>query len=233
MATTNGSAANTEDSAMLFSVVLTTSHIQHDVNQKVEKLRICGSFTNLKAAKDEAHKVLFELAYEREWFDRYLTTDEDFKNAKVERPDGLITLAVAPDGTNFRVSIKAAPNNTGYVGDEDGKIHQNLYHVVQTNVVLDEDEDGALRETNVEGTFTKYDEARKYAHTVLLSEADNITKDSYEVYEEAKPGENDCGYGENVVVHAIGKNGTNILVSVLKGQEAESERLAEAAMLIR
>jgi hypothetical protein len=37
-----------------------------------------------------------------------------------------------------------------------------------------------------------------------------------------RPRELDCGYGENVVVHAVGQNGENYLVSVLK-MEAASE----------
>jgi hypothetical protein len=74
-----------------------------------------------------------------------------------------------------------------------------------------------------------YAEARNFASTLLLSKEDGITASSYQDYCEAGPSERDCEYGENVILHAIGNSGQNYLVSLIKGQELESVRLAEAS----
>ena len=62
---------------------------------------------------------------------------------------------------------------------------------------------------------------------------DGISRNTYAQYHEAGPGELDCGYGENVMVHAIGQNGENFVVSVLRGCAMESERVSEAARAMR
>ncbi|EXJ90649.1 hypothetical protein A1O1_03753 [Capronia coronata CBS 617.96] len=218
----------------LYHVVFTTSHISKDVNGEVERVRVCGTYTTLPAAKAAAHRTLFEAGYEKEMFDEYETSQEQFIRHHVKRRTGLCVLAKSADGTVFRVSVATTPNSLNLKGGKDDhKIHQDLYHVVQTNVLYTEDDTGAARETNVEGTFTTYEEARKYASQVLLAPEDGVTKESFEEYDEAGPDEKDCGFGENVVVHAVGQNGENYLVSVLRGQEMESVRLAEAAVRIR
>lgn len=88
------------------------------------------------------------------------------------------------------------------------------------------------RNINIEETFITYDEARSYVQGVLLSEESGITKGSFTEYDEAGKNESDCGYGENVVIHAAGINGENYIISILKSEELESVRLAEAAVRI-
>ncbi|EXJ81115.1 hypothetical protein A1O3_07403 [Capronia epimyces CBS 606.96] len=217
----------------LYHVVFTTTHIPKDVNGEVEKVRVVGTYTTLAAAKAAAHRTLFEAGYEREFFDDYETNQEEFIAHHVKRRTGLAVLAKAPDSTTFRVSVATTPNLLKLQAGEGHKVHQDLYYVVQTNVLYSEDDTGEARETNVEGTFTSYEEARKYASQVLLAPEDGVTKESFAEYDEAGPNERDSGYGENVVVHAVGQNGENFLVSVLKGQELESVRLAEASLRIR
>jgi hypothetical protein len=227
--TSNGSISEN-----LYHVLFSTSHISKDVNAEVEKVRICSTFTDLKAAKAEAHKILFEAGYEKEWFTEYDTQPEEFEKHNIKRRTGLCVYAVAPDKTIFRVSVATTPNTQKFTTEaDDHKIHLDLYHVVQTNVLYTEDDTGEARETIVEGSFKTYEEARKFASEILLAPEDGVTKESFEQYDEAAPNEKDCGFGENVVVHAVGSNGENILVSVLKGQEMESARLVEAAMRIR
>ena len=218
----------------LYHIILTTSHIHKDPNSQIEKVRIAATYTNLAAAKAAAHRCLFDAGYEREWFTEYETKPEFFESHNLRQRTGLAVLAVAPDGTTFRVRVSTTPNRGKFTTDyEDGWIPYNLYHVVQTNVFYADDESGEVRDTNIEGSFKTYEEARQCASRVLLSEEDGITKESFAEYDEAGLNERDCGYGENVVVHAVGNNGENILVSVIKSQTMESVRLAEAAMRIR
>lgn len=218
----------------LYHVLFSVSHIQKDINSEVEKVRVCGTYTALSAAKGAAYRTLFDAGYEREWFSEFDTKQDEFLAHGVKRRTGLCVLAKAADGTIFRVSVATSPNTQGFDGDDDDhKVHLDLYHVVQTDVLYSEDDSGEARESNVEGSFTSYEAAREFAAKVLLAPEDDVTKESFAQFDEAGPGEKDCGYGENVVVHAVGQNGENMLVSVLKGQEMESVRLAEASMRIR
>jgi len=222
------SRSRTTNVDYLYHIIFTVSHLSKDVNDRVEKVRVCGTYTNLGAAKAAAHRTLFEAGYEKEWFTEYDTKRADFITHGIKRRTGLAVQATAPDGTIFRVSIATTANVQGFRDDEDHKIHKPLYHVVQTNVNYGEDDSGEARDINVEGSFLVYEQAREFAAKVLLDPEAGVTKESFAEYDEAGPNEVDCGYGEDTVVHAVGQNGENFLVGILRGQD-----LAEEATRIR
>jgi hypothetical protein len=224
-----------DDVDYMYHILLSISDTKVDVNRQVEKLRVCGTYTNLKAAKAAAHKVLFEAGYEREWFVEYDTNQNDFEAHHLKHRTGLCVAAKGGDGSSFRVCLATTPNFAKFAPaeEEEYRLHGDLYYVIQTMIDYSEDESGGERESIVEGCFRTYKEARTFALEVALAPDDGVTRESYEQYDEAKVDERDCGYGENVVVHAVGSNGQNILVSVLKGQDLESVRLAEASLRIR
>ncbi|GAQ04968.1 hypothetical protein ALT_2289 [Aspergillus lentulus] len=218
----------------LYHIVLTISHLTKNPNNLVEKVRVPGSYTSLPAAKVAAHSCLFDAGYEREFFTKYEVDSVVFeKQNLVERP-GLAVLAVAADGTTFRVRVDTTPNNMRLTTElEDGRISIPLYYVIQTTVVYDgQKETTSVRDLNIEGTFKTYEEARAFATQILLSKEDKVTKGSFAEYAEAAPGEKDCGYGENVVVHAASSYGENYLISVIQTQELQNVALTEAAMRI-
>jgi hypothetical protein len=70
------------------------------------------------------------------------------------------------------------------------------------------------------------------AKNILLNYEDGITPQSFAEYDVLPEGERDWEWGTNVIVHAIGQNGQNVLVSVVKEEEMESVRIMEAAMRI-
>lgn len=72
-----------------------------DVNGQVEKVRVCGTYTALDAAKNAAHRVLFEAGYEKEWFTEYDTKQDDFIAHGIKQRLGLVVLDKASDGTIF------------------------------------------------------------------------------------------------------------------------------------
>ncbi|KFY29038.1 hypothetical protein V491_00225 [Pseudogymnoascus sp. VKM F-3775] len=228
---TQNTSVGKADLENLYHIVFTTSHIQKDPNGVIEKIRIAGTYLNLEAAKAAAHTCLFDAGYEREWFSQYEVDPAALESYKIHQRMGLVVFAKASDGTTFRISISTTPNISHLTTDnEDGRIATDLYYVVQTNVnYVNGDED---RDVNIEGVFTAYDKARAFAQSVLLSEEDGITKESFAEYDEAGDNEGDCGFGENVVIHAVGINGENYLISVIKGQTPESIKLAEASVRI-
>lgn len=197
-----------------------------------EKVRILGTYMTPKQAKDAAHLSLFDSGYEREWFQTFETRPEVLEELASSQGTGLAVFAVAVDGTRFRVRISTTPNNLQLTSDnDDGRVSLPLYYVTETIIPYCSHERIPGYDSHVEGVFKTYTEARKFASTVLLSDKEGVTASSYAEYCEASPGENDCGYGENVIVHAIRDN-ENHLVSVLKCEELESVRLAEASFKI-
>jgi len=216
----------------LYHILFTTSHLEHDPNGQLEKVRVCGTYTSLPKAKAAAHKCLFDAGYEQEWFTTFDAYQHDSTTAW-PHGDGVMVYAVAPGGEIFKTSVVTTANVMGFKGNEDGKVDATLYHVLQTTIYYDSDSSGEKRETNIEGSFLTYKEARAFASKVLLSHADGLTPRSWAVYEEAGKDDADWEYGENVVVRAVGDNGENIMVSVVMAQEMESVRLMQAAMRIR
>ena len=219
------------ESENLFHVVLMTSHLEKDVNSKIQGVRICGTFDSLLAAKALAHRCLFDQGYEQEWFTTF-KTQHDLQD--IDHREDKIVEATGPAGEVFTVTISTIPNAFRLISTTDTKrITMPLYHLVQTIVHYDVDESGQSRDTTVQGSYTTYERAREIAHELLLWSEDGINRSIYTQYAEADPGELDCGYGENVVVHAVGEHGSNYLVSILKSEELEAERVSEAASAMR
>ncbi|OJJ35960.1 hypothetical protein ASPWEDRAFT_41184 [Aspergillus wentii DTO 134E9] len=217
----------------LFHVILTTSHLKKNPNNLVESVRVPGTYTSLPAAKAAAHSCLFDAGYERDWFDVYETNTDVFEYSSLHERTGLAVLAVANDGTTFRVRINTTPNTRGLSSDlPDNRVTTPLYYVIQADAEYDADEGSAIRDVIIEKIFESYEEAEAFARTALLSEEDGITKEDFAEYHEAVANEKDCGYGENVLVHAVSDYGVNYLISVIKNQVLEATHLAEASMRI-
>ena len=230
---TNGHAPSDRN----YHILITSSHLTKDPNQQVEKLRIVGTYDSLPLAKAAAHRALFDAGYEAEFFKAYGVSADFFdkQDIPVQDRDGLLVFAVAQDGTIFQVRIVTTPNDAEWTHQfEDGRICKELYYVVQTTASYrDCSESKNSRVHNIKGVFDSYEEARKSALSALANVADGMTKESYAQYDEVAANETDCGYGENVLVHAVGQDGENLLVSVVKGQVLENVRLMEASMRIR
>lgn len=64
----------------------------------MEKTRAPGSYTSLQAAKEAAHRCLFDAGCEREWF----KTHETLEARNLPERTGLAAYAVAEDGTELR-----------------------------------------------------------------------------------------------------------------------------------
>ena len=228
--TSEPTAVSKGRTGLLFHVVLTSSHFHKDVNSTVQAVRVCGTYTSLRAATIFAHRCLFDAGYEAEWFASFTSR----KSTNHEAPeDEAVVCTTGPDGEEFTVSIKSDANLFNLQPGIAERVETPLYHVIETLVHYLEDQSGQTRETRVKASFPSYDDARKYALTSVMINEDLSYKTEFEVYEEAQPGEVDCGYGENVIVHAVGQDGMNFLVSVLKGQEMEVDRVTEAAMRMR
>ena len=214
----------------LYHVILTSFHFK-DPNSEVQKVRVCGTFTSIKAAKAAAHRTFFDAGYEQEWFKVFDSQTQEIKDWK--HGDGVIVYAEAPDGEVFTISVYTAKDTLGLQGNNEGKVEVDLYHIPQTTIFYGKDARGDLRETKIEGTFQTNNDARAAAMAVLVDKKDGLTKESWAEYDELPLGQKDWEFGENVLVHAVGSNGENVLLTVVKEQEMESFSIMEAAMRIR
>jgi hypothetical protein len=221
-----------EDSEALYHILLTISNIKHDPTSEIQKVRVCGTYVYLDRAKAEAHRVLFEAGYEKEWFTAFDARRSD--DPKWSHADGIIVYAVAPEGEIFTVSIVTTANVANWKCAEDGRIEKPLFHLLQTVIFYDKDVSGESRETNVLSSHETYEGARIAAQTALLSVEDGITSkgSQWAEYDSLPLKERDWEFGENVVVHAVGQGGENVILSVVEAQESNTVRM-EAAMRIR
>ncbi|KAK5072002.1 hypothetical protein LTS08_000898 [Lithohypha guttulata] len=231
---TDGPPASDE----IYHILVTSSHLgAKDPNQQVERLRIVGTYDSVPLARAAGHRALFDAGYEGEFFKAYGVTPAFFEAQKVpaQNQSGLLVHAVAQDETIFQVRLLTTANDAKWTHQfEDGRICRGLYYVVKTTTNYNDGSEGeAKRIYSIEGVFEKYVEARKLALDALLVEADGITRESFAQYEEVAGDERDCGYGENVLVHATGQDGENYSIAVVQGQVLESVRLMEASMRIR
>ena len=167
-----------------------------------------AAFTDLKAAKEKAKRVLIDEGYEKDFFPLYVINDgsSDWKHG-----DGVIIYAEGPSRELFKVEIETVPNREELEPDETGRIGRPLHHILQTMIHYDEDRSGSRRDSVVEGTYIDRNAARNRALEVLL---DGNTKEDFAEYDEYS-NEEDSPFGPDVVVHAIKDNGENILVSIV------------------
>jgi hypothetical protein len=183
---------------------------KHEPDGSTENVALFGTYTDLAAAKKASYAILAFEGYEKEFFQTY-----ELNDGKKEwtHGDGIMVYAVTPSGEKFRVQIETEPNTLELKGDGRGKVSDDLWHIMQTTIHYNVDASGTARTTTIEGTYRSEGEAKKVAATVLLS--DDVKKEDfaeYDVYE----GQDEWGYGEEVVVHAVGVSGENILVGVVK-----------------
>jgi hypothetical protein len=215
----------------LYHVLFTLSHLKRDPTAELQKVRICETYTSVKAAKAAAQRLLSDAGYEPQWFKVFEIRDSETTDWK--HGDGVVTYAGAPEGETITVSISTTNDRLGLKGNKEGKVDIDLYHILQTTIFYDKDPSGTLRENNIVGTFKTYDEAREAARFMLINEEDGITKESWAEYDELLPDEKTWEWGDDVIVHAVGYNGENVLVSIVKEEPLASVSTIDEATRFR
>ncbi|KAF2258914.1 hypothetical protein CC78DRAFT_438385, partial [Lojkania enalia] len=167
------------------------------------------TFTDLKAAKEFAKGQLKSEGYDIEFFKTYEVKDP----AKTwEYGDGVIVYAVGPSDELFKVELDTISNTHRLQGDQNGRIQEPVYHVLQTIIDYNSDRSGFERYSIVEVTCTSRELARAHALRVLLADGD-VKKEDFVEYDEYADGA-EGPFGADVLVHAVKDGGYNVLVSV-------------------
>ena len=180
-----------------------------DPNETYFKVAILGAYTNLHTAKTAAKTILMTEGYDQSDFPKYEVNNgqDDWAHG-----DGVIVYAEGPSGEKFTVTIETVPNTVGLEGDQDGKVSQQLWHVLQMDVDYVSDRSGFKRETFIEGSYMNYEDAKIRALKVLLDP--DLDKKDYAEYTEYTDG-TESPYGPDVIVHAAKENGEVYLVMVI------------------
>jgi hypothetical protein len=182
-----------------------------DPNRNEFKVAIKGTYTDLRAAKSAAQRVLADEGYARDNFSSYDVNDGTA--GPWRHGDGVIVHAVVAAET-FLVELETVPNTIAAARADDGRVNGHLFHVLQTDVDYNADRSGDARSTHVEGSFRTREEAREWALTALLAGGAFQTGDfaEYDVYDDGT----ESPFGADVLVHAANENGQNFLMSVLE-----------------
>jgi hypothetical protein len=185
-----------------------------DPNRNQFKVAIKGTYTDLRAAKSAAQRVLPDEGYALDNFSEYDVNDGGAKPWAYG--DGVMVHAVVGRGAEtFLVELETVPNAiAAHPSGGDGRIREKLFHVLQTDVDYNADRSGDARSTHVEGSFRAREEARERALTALLDGGALRKGDfaEYNVYDDGT----ESPFGADVFVHAANDNGQNFLVSVLE-----------------
>lgn len=212
---------NDDTSENLYHVLLTIIDLKKDATGAAQDVSIRGTFTSLPSAKTSARSLLTDLGYEKDFFTTYDVRGSH--EGDWPHGDGVQVYAAVPESEILRVELQTAANRFGFEGDATGRVARELWHVLQTTIHYNFDRSGAKRDSTIEGSYESGERARQAALGALLDE--DVTKESFEEYDEVTRKE-DWGWGEDVVVHAVGKAGENFIVRVLQasGKNVGEER---------
>ena len=174
-----------------------------------------ATFTDLKAAKNEARNILTWEGYETEFFSVYDVKDgtKEWKHG-----DGVVVYAEGPSGERLKVEIDTVPNSLRLQVNDTERVQTPLYHVLQTVIEYDTDRSGAQRSSFVQGSFTSLAQAQDQALHVLLGA--DVTKEAFVEYNEYLDG-TEGPFGPDVLVHAVKEGGQNVIVSVISERSME------------
>jgi len=214
--TTNCTDTSLED--VLYHVLVEIIDYHKDQSGATRTIEVLKTYTSLPAAKAAAHACLTTLGYLPSDFDEYAEkSDADAETWAYG--DGCLVYTKAPAGQVFYVRLDTTPPPQGMElkVDQDGTVEGPLYYVLQTNIDYNADRVGGKESTSVEAVFGSRHEACDMAYRVLLDPGEGITKESFAEYDEFEEEREEWPWGGEVLVHAVGENGENFLVSV-KGQ---------------
>jgi len=195
----------------LYHIKRTIIDLAEDPSGATETTDILNTFTELPAAKKAASSALASEGYIADDFEIFDVKD-NAAEAKWKHNDDVLVYAKAPRGQIFEVRLDVKKNTEKFIGNEEDKVEEFLHYVLQTTINYNNDAGGAVRATEVEGTYPSRKEAFEASKTTLLD--GEITKTSFAEYDEKDAFQGEWPYGDDCVVHAVGQSGENILVLV-------------------
>ena len=200
-------------SDVLHNVKSTMVDYHHDSAGARQKVQIAGTYTDLREAKEAAKSALYSLGYDRNFFEEYHVQDTDFS---WPHSGNVLVYARAPTGEDFTVEIETVSNTLKQpwkTADRGSRVNQVLFYVLQSRIDYELEHAGVERISSIYGIYYSAEDADRAARNALLEE--NLSKEDFAEYEEFT-NQPDWAFGDDVMVHAVGKNGVRFLVTVVK-----------------
>lgn len=228
---------NDAPSPYLYHVILKVIQLQNWPQTVGSTQYVIGTYTTLGAANLAADNALRRAGYEKDQFVTYVRTEPT-----EEHQGGLVVFAVTLDGVEFQIQICRTPNaGLQFSAAGSQRVSGDIWHVLQT-VMSFHPPTGENRRDFICGTFPSYEAAKSQAYSLLLNCGDPSKSSSssssgnqndgistFVHYEEVDAAELDGSKGDCILVRAIGKDGTNYMISIAKGYDMEGMGWVEAA----
>ncbi|KAK6823606.1 hypothetical protein PG987_013863 [Apiospora arundinis] len=209
-----GAGPDRARSSYLYHVILKVIQLQNWPQPVGSKQYMIGTYTMLGAANLAAGNALRRAGYDENPFTTYV------KEPTEEQQGGFVVLAVTLDGVEFQIQLCRTPNAG--------------LHLSAAGTAISC------------GTFPSYDTAKSQGYSLLLDGVDpansrsgssnsssngnqNYGIGAFVHYEEVDAAELDSSKGDCILVRAIGKDGTNYMISLAKGFNMEGMRWVEVA----
>jgi hypothetical protein len=217
----NGTDTPSED--LLYHIKCEIINYHEDKSGATRSTDIYGTYISLPAAKATALTCLKTAGFLPSDFDIYeeKTDPENWKYG-----EDVLVYAKAPAGQEFRVRLDVTPNVRGLKGNDEGAVEGHLHYVLQTNIDYSKDRTGGSQASLIEGVYLRREEAEQAAYNVLLDESEGLTRESYDEFDRLDEQTGDWPYGDDVMVHAVGKNGENFKVEVKMQTKTHHKREA-------
>jgi hypothetical protein len=220
----NSNGVDTPSENLLYHIRCEVIDYHKDPSGLTRDNIIYGTYTTLPSAKASALTSLKTAGYEPDDFTIYAekTDPETWSYG-----DGVLVYAKAPNGNELRVRIDVTENNIARqltVNKESGEVEEDLYYVLQTQIDYYDDRIGGKQESIIEGAYLDRKKAEEAAYNVLLDEPDGVTSESYAEYDRLDEQKDDWPYGDDVLVHAVGRDGKNFKVEVKTRTKIQHKR---------
>jgi hypothetical protein len=224
-AASNGVSTGTEaaSESLLYHVKCEIIDYHNDQSGLTRTTNIYGTYTSLPLAKAAARTCLKTAGYLPSDFSIYAEKSEP---ETWEYEEDVLVYAKAPAGQEFRVRVDVSPNEAGLKANERGEVKGHLHYVLQTRIDYNSDRTGGNQRVDIEGVYLGREEAEKAAYNVLLDEAEGLTRESFAEFDRLDEQAGDWPYGDDVLVHAVGRNGENFKVEVKMQAKVHHKREA-------
>lgn len=175
---------------------------------------IDGIYTDLESAKAAAFRLLFTEGYQP---DHLLEVHLQQKGAPWHYGNGVFLFARTPHGGIMTVEVESTRNIWELLPHSGSQIDEPLFFLIQTTVEPTKVFSPDSQSTVIRGVFKNKDDAIQKAREFLLQGEDPaVVREDCLVYQDDLD-HTKGHYGEDVVVHVVDRDGSDIFMQVVQG----------------
>jgi len=159
----------TETPELLYHTTLTVTDYRAETSGSRKTVYVLGTHGTIESAKEFSLAALSLLGYKEDDFEQY---EKHRPDVPWTHGDGMVVFAKAPAGQEFLVGIDTKPNDAKLKADAHGQIVlppgvPHLHYVLQTTIDYNRDRSGSYQTTEIEGCYTRREDAIAAARKCL------------------------------------------------------------------